>query len=116
MPLFIVIGSISKTKSIISRKPSLSELIHTMANISNWPGLGRSLGIARDKITEIQGRHSSNKNRAKEELFELWLLEGENVSWKTIVMTLLCRGYKDEAKDIMRKYLGKANPFNTFQL
>ena len=68
--------------------PQLNDLLKHVRAAANWYFLGIHLGLERHKLQAIPRDHPSDCESAPVTVFEAWLDDCEDPSWKVVVKAL----------------------------
>ena len=85
---------------IIDITPIIRQLLVLTEKVYNWFGLGMYLRVNKIDLQKIKKRNPKDFQRAKIELFQKWINNNLDVSWKTFARGLESIGNLYEASVI----------------
>lgn len=68
--------------------PDIRSLSYMLTEVYNWEVLGIHLGIKMHKLEEIKGKCQGDLEMCKNRLYDTWLRQNTDASWKEIVQAL----------------------------
>ena len=93
--------SVFTTGPILTVQTLLTEL----ADIPDWFMLGIYIGVEASQLHKIQANFPNvSCDRYKAELFHMWLRDGRNCSWATVIKALKDMGENKLADKLRKKF------------
>ena len=75
-----------------------------LASVYNWENLGVKLNITMQKLQEIKLQYNGDLDMCKNKLYDTWLRQNSNPSWREIVEALEQIEENNLARKIRNKY------------
>jgi hypothetical protein len=66
----------------------IRSLSHLLASVYSWENLGVKLGITMQKLQDIKQQHQGDLEMCKNKLYDLWLRQTPDPSWRDVVSAL----------------------------
>ena len=80
-------------------------LVDAVMNVSDWHNLGLHLDLTMSQLKQIQSiHHAHGEERAKAEMFDVWLKSYPDASWHKLVNALNAINEKRVANEIESRY------------
>lgn len=80
-------------------------LARLLESIVSWEQLGVQLGIKMNRLEAIKGEHHGDLEMCKNKLFDVWLRQTSNPSWRDVVNALESIQENNLADKIKQKFL-----------
>lgn len=80
---------------------NLITVIMLTKQISDWYYIGNALGLPVTELKDIQCRHTQNYDRAKLDMFLMFIRKYNEIPWINVAVILNMMGYLDSADIIL---------------